>query len=268
MPKRARTPAKGSSRKRGRSTPARRTLIPVRRTKKSAMKSGLTKTQKQALKNLMGENIAVKDVFRDNAQLYQNFTLIPAVVGQNAMYSLSNVSTVAANRAQPAEREGDSIKAMNIDIRGRVTFTSSCKQTVRFILVQWDEVPTSNANGIQQIFPNTYSNDQPFLVIDSFRVRKPEAKYKILTDVTVSYTPQRVGGLGEAVDKPVRIYHKFKESEASMNYTPGIGTGTGPQTNCVQLFSVYAEARKADGTEFINVAPPLWSHQIRMRYMK
>lgn len=266
MTKRSRTPAKGSSRKRGR-TPARRQLMVPRRPK-SVVKTGLTKTQKQALKNLMGENIAVKDVFRDTSVLYTNYTLIPAVTGQNAFFSLSNQAVVAAGAAQPAEREGDSIKAMNVDIRGRVTFTSSCKQTVRFILVQWEEVPSSNAAGIQQIFPNVYDSYQPFLVIDSFRVRKPEAKYKILADVSVQYTPQRVAGLGEAVDKPIRIYHKFKEGEASMNYVPGQGSGTGPQTNCVQLFAVYAEARKPDGTQFINTAAPTWSHMTRMRYMK
>lgn len=271
MPKRARTPATGGrSRKRGRST-ARRQIIPVRRGSRgraSAPKSGLTKTQKQALKNLMGENIAVHDGFRDNNSLSQTFTLIPAQTTGHAFFSLSNVQNVVGSITYPAERDGDSIKAMNLDIRGRVTFHSSGKQTVRFLLVQWEEVPANNPAGIQQIFPNVYDNDQPFLVIDSFRVRKPEAKYKILQDITVRHTPTYARAAGGAVDVPVRIYHKFKKGETTMNYVPGINQGTGPQTNCVQLFACYAEPRKGDGTEYINAEPPMWTHQCRMRYMK
>ena len=229
---------------------------------------GLTKDQKSALKKLIGEDIAVEDVFRDNNVLTQNFTLIPASPTGHAFFSLSNTQNVVGSVAQPSQRDGDSIKAMNLDIRGRVSFHSSSKQTVRFILVQWEEVPANNAAGIQQIFPNVYDNDQPFLVIDSFRVRKPEAKYKILEDVTVRHTPTYHMGAGGAVDVPVRIYHKFKKGEDTMNYVPGINQGTGPQTNCVQLFAVYAEARKADGTEYTNQEAPLWTHQARMRYMK
>lgn len=225
----------------------------------------LSQTQKSALKKLVAEDVAVHDAFMDNTAITNTFQLMPTAVG-NAFFSLSNVQTVVGNQARPAERNGDSIKALNMDLRGTVTFYAGNSQKVRLLLVQFQDI---DGAAIDQVVPNTFAQDQPFLLVDGFRVRKPDIKYKILKDITIGYDPKAaVGGGVSSVHKSFRIYHKFSDKESSMNYVVGQGQGTGPTTNVIQLFAVVGSPRQPSGAALATDAAPYLSYQCRQRYMK
>ena len=236
-------------------------------TMRSRRKPGqtLTKTQKGALKKLVKEDVAVKDTFRDSLNLGNTFSLIPTAVG-NAFFSLSNTQAVAGGNAQPSERNGDSIHALNMDLRGTVQFYAGNTQKVRLVLVQFQDI---DGAAINQVFPNAYDSSQPYLVVDGFRVRKPDIKYKILKDITINYDPKSAaGGSVSGIVKTFRIYHKFSDKESPMNYVTGIGQGTGPTTNVVQLFAVVGSPREQNGNALSTDSAPNISFQCRQRYMK
>ena len=236
-------------------------------TMRSRRKPGqtLTKTQKGALKKLVKEDVAVKDTFRDATNLSNTFTLIPTSVG-NAFFSLTNTQQVVGNQAQPSERNGDSIHALNMDLRGTIQFYAGNTQKVRLVLVQFQDI---DGAAINQVFPNSFSAVEPYLVVDGFRVRKPDIKYKILKDITINYDPKSAaGGSVSGVAKSFRIYHKFSDKESPMNYVVGVGQGSGPTTNVVQLFAVVGSPREQNGTILSTDSVPNISFQCRQRYMK
>ena len=229
-----------------------------------ATKKGLTKTQISAVKKLVSEDIAVKDTFNDQITLTNTYALVPASPTGNAFFSLSNVQNVVGTHTQPSERSGDSIRALNMDLKIHTVFPGSKQnQRVRYLLIQWQDVDGAS---ISQVYPNAYDNHQPYVVIDGNRVRNPDVKYKILADRTVTYNPINDGT--NVIGKSIRIVHKFKPNESKMSYVPGYNQGTGPQTGTVQLFAVYAYPRMVNGSTYPSLAAPHISLSCRQRYMK
>lgn len=239
----------------------------LRKKKQKPKKGQLTKQQAEAVKDMVGETIAVKDVFKDNTVLTSTMSgAYPH--GGNAFFSLSNTSTVVGNNAQPAERLGDSIRALNMDLRVNLTFRSKHQQTVRLLLVQFSDA--ASADPAQILDATAQDANQPFNVVRGFRLRTPDAKYRIIEDKIVVHNPTSSGdqaGTIIARNKYVRIYHKFKKHE-KMNYVEGQGQGTGPTTNVVYLYACYASPRQADGTLFPDDVAPYISYGCRQRYMK
>lgn len=243
----------------------RRSKRPVRKKTKRAI---LTKDQAKAVKKLIGEDIAVKDCFRDNTNLGTTMSLQGAANG-NAFFSLTNTQAVVGNVAQPAERNGDDIKALNMDLRVNVTFTSIHQQSVRLMLLQFQD--TASADIAQVLDATAQDANQPFNVVRGFRLRTPDCKYKILADKVITNTTNagkvQEGSLIGRV-KYCRFYHKFKDSESNMNYVEGIGQGSGPTTNSVYLYACYASPKATNGTNLPDTTAPFLSFACRQRYMK
>jgi hypothetical protein len=228
----------------------------------------LTVRQASAVKKLIGEDIAVKDAFRDNTNLGTSMSLLPTAVG-NAFFSLSNVSQVVGNVAQPKERNGDDIKALNMDLRCSITFTARHQQFVRLMLIQFADTASAD---IGQVLESVQQDGaQPMNVIRSFRFRTPDCKYKILADKVITNTPQAgppaAGALLGNV-KYCRFYHKFKDSESNMNYVEGVGQGTGPTTNAVYLYACYSSPKGTNGVNLPDTTVPYLHFACRQRYMK
>jgi hypothetical protein len=234
-----------------------------RRNRKRKPAASITAAQKSALKKIISEDISVFDV----AKAYTDLT---------TTMSRQDSDTTSYNGAffrmpkgtQDAARNNDSIKALNLDLRINVRFTSPHQQHARLMLVQF---AVNDDVDIAEVLQTTaYSSTNPMNVFNSFKKRHPEIKYKILKDVKVTSNPMGAGAspsdTSVSRDKNIRIYHKFKDSESPMTYVTD--NNAEPVTNVTYLWACYATGKTTAGGNFTNQTAPAISFIARQRYMR
>lgn len=241
----------------------RRSSRGTRKRKPAKKKATLTVGQKSALKKMINEDIHVIQAHRDMVALSTDMTSIQPVGTYAGCFFKCNGTVV--NNIQ--ERVGESIKALNMDLRINLRFFSKHEQYVRLVLIKFDN--RVGATHDQVLDAVNGDNTQPMNVIRSFYKRNPTIKAKVLKDIVVKSAPTGLGsetGL-QSRNKYVRIFHKFKDDESQMTFASKDGN-LEPQTNAIFLFAVYGTGRRTDGTAFSDNPQPAISYHCRERYMK
>jgi len=244
--------------------------------KKAKKRETLTGSQKEALKKMISEEIRVVDAGLLQVGMSRTLTRIdtPAAGGigyTGALYSLA----ASTESADPLSRNGDSIRALNFDLRICVTFNAAHQQIVRLMVVQFDDSQgVAPASLLEDVGNAGFPNEQPLGLIQSYYKRNPTSgKFRIIADLTMKSdnNPLPFSAAGPAVtmapgtvNKFTRVFHKFKESHSRMEY-PSNTLGQ-PVTNPVFIFAGYAQATDANGNQLQDRAP-LISWKVRQRFM-
>lgn len=155
-------------------------------------------------------------------------------------------------------REGDSISAQSLNIRGTLRSGSDFDTTVRLMLVQYvNSAGASIDEVLDHHVPLTANYTDPNIVINSFRKLHPEIKYRVLANKTI--TLKAGANATPLTVRDFRISHKFTKAQASMNYEDG--TSAGPKTNSVWLYACYAKQSSS------HVAPDI-EYQVRGKFIR
>jgi len=136
-------------------------------------------------------------------------------------------------------REGDSISATSLTIRGTLTTADLKDTTIRLMLVQYVNFSGAHIREVlDNIAPVEASYADANAVINSFRKLHPEIKYRVLQQKTIVLKggPNAINNLSL---KNFTMSHKFTKAQSRMNYEDA--TVAGPKTNPVWLYACYAK---------------------------
>jgi hypothetical protein len=210
-----------------------------------------TKLQVKALKEGIKQAGGTFTDIRHKIALTTTMTALPGVSG-------SSFFKLASGDSEDT-REGDSISATSLTIRGTLSSADLRDSTVRLMLVQY--VNNSGAN-ISEVLddhaPPLGDYTDANSVVNSFRKLHPEVKYRVLAQKIVTLK----GGNNATNNFTVRnftISHKFSKAQASMNYDAD--TAVGPKTNPVWLYACYARQTATQTAPFLE-------YQVRGKFIR
>jgi len=188
-----------------------------------------------------GQVKALKEVVKQAKGTYSATRAATALTTTMAAYpGVSNAAYFnVAEGDGDGNREGDSISAQSLTIRGTLRSADLKDTTVRLMLIQY--VNFSGAH-IKQVLDNYQIQSGGFAdanhVVNSFRKLNPEVKYRVLAQKIVTLK----GGPNATNNMAVRqflITHKFSKAQSRMNYEDE--TADSPKTNPVWLYACYAQ---------------------------
>ncbi len=136
-------------------------------------------------------------------------------------------------------REGDSISAQSLTIRGTLRSADLKDTVVRLMLIQYVNFSGGHIREVLDNYETVAGNySDANIVVNSFRKLNPEIKYRVLAQKIVTLK----GGPNATNNMAVRQFlmtHKFSKAQSRMNYDDE--TADSPKTNPVWLYACYAK---------------------------
>ena len=227
----------------------------------------LTKLEAKYVKDIINEEKEYKDIAHAMTDLSTTLASVqPDGDAAGPFFTLNGEATVdGAAVTVPAERDGDSVTPLTLDLRVAINFASPHEQFVRLILVSFGD--DDGRSGAQILNNTAQTTTNPMRVIQSFRKMNPDIKFNVLEQVTVSSKPNSMAGDETTGSRTrlVRFFHKFGKG-SKMNYA---GTANEePDTNAIYLYAVYAQGRLTAGGNYANTVAPSIAYTARQRYIR
>lgn len=238
----------------------KRTLNVVQAYKRSRTMQLLSKQKRKPKRPFTSKQVkALKEVVKQAGGTFTDSRLqIPLTSTMTAYPGVGATSffKLAAGDGDDT-REGDSISAQSLTIRGTLQSRSNFDTNVRLMLIQYINASGASITEVLDHASPVAPYTDPNLVINSFRKLHPEIKYRVLASKTITIkagqatTPSSV--------RQFLMSHKFSKSESSMNYDSA--TAVGPKTNSVWFYACYAQQSSS------HVAPSL-EYQVRGKFIR
>jgi len=221
-------------------------------------KPQFSKAQSRNLKELLKEAKKWQDVERADIALTPTMAYIGPSSPTNGAFF-----TLPVGDDDEGQRNGETVSATTIDLRGTLKAKYNGTTVVRIMLVQWEQRGGANINQVLEtpVPPAglTYSSN----TVDSFRKINGTQKYTVLWDrkITMNKDGEALptGGTFGVTQKAFRAYVKLKPSQAKMTYDSDAATS--PNKNPIYLYACYADVTG------VQAFAPVLQYTARLRYV-
>lgn len=238
----------------GRKPRSKASFAASRRKHLQAKKASFTPTQTKHLKAILAETKKWTDVHKADQTLTSTMAMVvsDAPGGQGGWFAVPRTADEDENR------NGETIRATTVDIKGTLKTSYEGTQVVRIMAIQFAERSTAAINQVLHSITPAAGTGESFAVVDSFRKMNPTIKYNVLYDKNIVLPSGEIAA-GDVKTKSFRIYLKLTPSQSKMTYD--YDTATTPGKNPIYMYACYA-----DNTGTSSQAPKLQYHG-RCRYV-
>ncbi len=228
------------------------------RRKHLGKKKQFTEKQARHIKEILKESKKYQDCSLNSTALTSTMTELPMTLPASG----GQFYWIGQTDAEDQNRNGDTIQATTMDIRGTLTSKYYGTTTVRVMLVQWAQ---NNQHSITEVLEDVaqptglaYTNN----VVNSFRKMNGTQPYNVLWDKKITMKSDNIvptGGGFPIITKDFRIYCKLTPKQAKMTY--GAPTAGGPTKNPIFLYACYAD------TTGVTANAPKLQYTARIRFV-
>lgn len=231
--------------------PARNYKRAKKRFKNRKPKAPFTNNQVKALKEVVKQ---AKGTFTDTRESTTLSTVMGAVlpVSNSAFFKL-------ATGDGDDSREGGSVSAQSLTIKGTLSSADLKDTVVRMMLIQYENFSGAHIREVLENYqPPVGDYSDANIVINSFRKMNPEVKYRVLKQKFITI-PGGNNSINNMVVRRFNITHKFTKAQSGMNYDGDAAVG--PDKNPVWLYACYAKQTST------HTAPKI-EYQVRGKYIR
>jgi len=222
---------------------------------KKRNKKQFTKEQERSLKDILKEAKKWSDVHKSDQTLTSTMAMVISddPGGQGGWFAIPQTDSET-----DSNRNGDTIRAVSVDVRGTLKSQFEGTTVVRIMAVQFSDRTTGNISKVLVSNTPAAGTGESSAVVDSFRVMNGDIKYNVLYDKKITIPAGDVDP-GDWKTKAFRIYLKLTKSQSKMTYD--FPTATSPKLNPIYLYACFAD------TTGVAADRPKLQYHGRLRYI-